>query len=689
MTNLRQQPALVLVALAVFLAPLLGGQLGLDPIALAPGSWLAGALGGLEAPLGSHFLISIPAFIALAICLSRRVLQLPTTSVGGPLAAYFGLTVLSIAVSTHRWQSLVVALEWLTYAVVFIAVVASVGRKFGPTLILGSMALGGSILAMKALQEFAQTRAAMFAGWNNPNALAAMLLIGFFCCLGLSISAKSSPALPALGAVIIGFAILLTSSQGALLAFIGALVLFFVCGLVWGNDRKSWFTRSGIVALLVVGLSFGLQASQSRSAGNAPAVAGNDTTAVQSVGFRKALFSTSFSLIKVNPVGYGAGGFRFVSAKPGQVTGTVLAHNNVLQAAVDTSPASALALVIAGLVWVARMFRGAKALPQEQAGLRAGVLCAVAAVFAHGMVDSTFSYFGVGFTFFALVGLGLLLASDSVAPEAVPKLARATFLTLLVLVTASQVVVVRGEALKNNAQFGLETQNAEVAIASANAATSWTPTDGLAWWQLAQVSSPESRLSAIQTAAKLCPQPRFFRAIAREETALGKPGNAISALDEALLWDPNNLPALAQKMELLRSGGSEDRAVDVAKRLIEVESTPYFTIRSLPELVPLETYRARVFLASKAKERSQRLELLTPALKGYEAYAKSTLPKIRDFAKAGLTGFGGESVPDAIRAMQEGLSILTQLRKDGYSPADLEEGQRALTEGLAGLEELK
>jgi tetratricopeptide (TPR) repeat protein len=688
MINLRQRGALVLIAFAAFLAPLLGGQLGLDPVSLAPGTWLIGALGGFDAPLGSHFIIVIPIYAALIVCLFRRFIQLPTTGVGAPLSIFFGLTVISVAVASHRWQSLVSSIEWLTYAFAFMAAVAAAGRKKGPTLIISTLAVSTSVLALKALQEFGETRAAMFAGWNNPNALAGMLLIGFFCCLGLAMSDTKESMVAGLASVLIGFAILLTSSQGALLALLGSLVLFSILGILWAPKKRAWLGRALAVAVLVGGLSTALKLSQPTQAPSAIS-AGNASTAVQSVGFRKLLFSTAVDLVRANPVGYGSGGFRFVSAKPGKVTGTVFAHNNLLQAAVDVSPVGAVAFLIAGVVWLTCLFKRAKRLPPETAGLRAGVVCAVSAVFAHGMVDSTLSYFGIGISFFLLIGVGLLLANDSVAPEAVPKFARMMAVVMLIIVASCQFIIVRGEALKNNAKFAIEKQDLDSARSIVSQAVSWAPADGVAHWLSAMVSPPQQRMASLRRSAELCPLPRTFRAIARLEAETGNLGNALSALDNALIWDPNNLPALYQKMELLRAQGSEPAAVEVAQKMVQIESSSYFTVRSLPELVPLETYRARAFMASKQSQRTERISLLLPALEGYLDYARQTVPKVKDFAKAGLPGFGGESVQDAKTALEEGLAVAVQLAADGSLDPDTSKAQGVFTEALAGLRDFK
>jgi hypothetical protein len=118
--------------------------------------------------------------------------------------------------------------------------------------------------------------------------------------------------------------------------------------------------------------------------------------------------------------------------------------------------------------------------------------------------------------------------------------------------------------------------------------------------------------------------------------------------------------------------------------MVEVESTPYFQIRSLPEIVSLETFVARAFLASRLTG-DAKAEMLLPAVKGYAEYAAVTVPKVVEFAKAQMDGgFGGITLADA----KENLDFGRKLIEDYSSVRSGSEGTEALAAVDAALASL-
>jgi hypothetical protein len=109
-------------------------------------------------------------------------------------------------------------------------------------------------------------------------------------------------------------------------------------------------------------------------------------------------------------------------------------------------------------------------------------------------------------------------------------------------------------------------------------------------------------------------------------------------------------------MELQDLVGRQDAAVETAKRLISVENTGYFKIRSIPEDIPTETYEARLYLAKTATNKEA---MLRPAVEGLLQFAKVSLPRTRAMNPDG-TG-AGMPTREAEDKAKLGLGALKQL----------------------------
>jgi tetratricopeptide (TPR) repeat protein len=129
------------------------------------------------------------------------------------------------------------------------------------------------------------------------------------------------------------------------------------------------------------------------------------------------------------------------------------------------------------------------------------------------------------------------------------------------------------------------------------------------------------------------PTTRYLRAYAAAALREGRPREALAALDNALRRDPNNLSTLEAKYKALAATGDLNSAVTAAKALVAVEDTGYFRVRGVPELVPLETYDARVFLADHAPSHAEKIPLLKGAVEGYRSYFVRTVAYFRALIK--------------------------------------------------------
>jgi hypothetical protein len=99
------------------------------------------------------------------------------------------------------------------------------------------------------------------------------------------------------------------------------------------------------------------------------------------------------------------------------------------------------------------------------------------------------------------------------------------------------------------------------------------------------------------------------------------------------------------------------------EKLVDVEQTSYFKIRSLPELVATETYEARIELAMGESGPDSKIKWLPTAIDGFKQYAAHTVQNVIRFAKSpgGRMEYGGESVDRAKTKMTEAETAAKEL----------------------------
>lgn len=694
----------VLLAISAFWACIAGGYVSIEGLGPAD-NLLLSVLKGDTYPLLTHALIFLPIAVAFIWVLrERKIQQVPTNRVSVPLAVMFALIVGTAPLTLFKAATLCQVAEWLSYGVAFLAVVSAGGRRQGPLAILTAIFLGCTFTAVLGLREYGvlhnqDPTHRIFSTWIGPNALAAMLDVGFVIGLGVVATQERIYALLAgLATVFIGFAIVLTQSKGGVAALAVGVVAYAFATAVWTRrDSLVILARSGFVLVGVALLVGALTLSQRHQVETKGSLAGQPTavsrfsqasdTQEQSFGFRKLLWITSLDLIEENPVGRGAGTFRFWSSRPGLVTQTQLGHNSYLQLGVESGAMAPAILILALLAWVYYLFRGGQGVPLESRRLRAGVFGAVVAIAVHSAVDSDLHYYGIGLVFFMLLGVGLLLSTDAVAPEFTPISLRATGIGIDVAICLVMLYCGWADRLRTDA-VSLMDQNIDEARQALASLRSIMPFDADAWYLSALVaSSPSDRKSAFDNAVANGPSTKYIRALASQQARDGQLDQARSTYERALIYDPNNLLALYQILEIDRNRGDEASAIRDAEQIVSVEKSPYFTIRSIPELVPLETARARVYLAGVKGDKTS---LLEGALKLYRQYAAQTVPQVLSGAKEGVN-YGGQSPDSARQAMREGQDVCRDLaavyRREGRSAdaSRVEADAEGFGEALASL----
>ncbi len=645
--------AIVSLCLAGFLAPLFGGQVATDVGTLAPGAWLASLFGGSATPILTHFMLALLVAVPLVVALTgRRILQIPPLRITGLLLIFLFFLTSSLAGSSFRLPSLAEWASWMLMALGLFASVALAGRKEGPRRIAIAIFLGCAVLALRGIYEYGLTKGTdpswrIFAGWVQPNVLAGMLTIGFGLGLGLLASLRGSAALlSGLGTGLILFATLLTQSKGGVLSCAVVLLGFAPAALyaARGKERGLVAARLGATVMFAAVLVFGLQASLRRPAPTeTPTEAASSfgrlgsvqDSREQSFGYRTLLYEGALKLIRENPAGRGIGTYSFESARSGLTPQTAYAHNTYLQLGVEGGVLPPLLLIAIGLLWFSAVLRFPKTLPTERHLLRAGVFAAVLGCAAHNLIDSDLYHFGIGTCFFLLIGIGLQLAPDGSSPEFTPRPARWIASGIVVLSLALLLYTGLLEAWRARARDAMQTDRASVG-ALANRALSLAPFDGEAAL-LRAFAGEGDPLPWLRRATAFAPTPKNFRLYARALRDAGYLDQAAIALTDALRRDPNNLAALQMLMEVQMERGLEEEAIQVARRLVAVEESPYFTVRAIPELVPTETATARRFLASRSTDPNEKERLLAGAMPIYAQFLARTVPQAKAFAAAGAT----------------------------------------------------
>lgn len=674
-----------LLCLAAFLSPIIGGTISTDAMALEPGyaSTVQAIFGGAEVPILSHLVIAtLVCASAVWILLTRRVIQAPMPLIGYAVLGLAIFIVASCLLTSFPALSIPTALEWLVYLIALLTAIGGIGRQQGPVSVLTALFAGCALLSLIGLNEYffetADPSWRIFGTWQNPNAMAGMLLIGLFVGAGLTMRPERGLAIVAgIGTVAIAFALALTQSKGAFLAAAVGLAALLVLGLLWLRGRAG-AARLGRVALCLVALIglLSLLRLQPSEPGVAAAplarVVESSTTQEQSSGFRMLLWKGAAELIKERPYGWGIGSYRHESGRPGLTTQTQLAHNSYLQLGAEAGVGAALLLAALLGLWAYYNFKGAVRQTSEAVALKLGLVAAVAAAAAHNVVDSDLYYFGSGLAFFLLLGIGFQLNADGVTPESVQPSPRWVAFSLAVLAPLGLLYFGAIEATKAHLRADLAAGRIDSAVAGGDALAASAMRDGDAWYMKAMVAqSQEERRSALEKAADLTPSTRNLRAYARIQQEAGDGAGATATFREALLRDPNNLYTLKALLDHHIENEAEPEAEAIAKRMIEVEKSTYFQIRALPELVPAETTFARRYLAAKTQDMAARIDLLTPAVAILSDYAARTVPNVANSVRANMRqGYAGETAAIAREKVELGKLLTAALAQARESIGD-------------------
>jgi O-antigen ligase/tetratricopeptide (TPR) repeat protein len=661
----------------------LGGQYPLDPQPIGPGfaEGVTALVEGTGSPLLAHALIvGLTAGAYAWALLTRSVAPVPSVRVTLALVVFFAAVWVTVFASSFLFESTRHAVFWSAYGLVFFATTALVGRVAGPRWALAALVAGCAFVALKAVVEYGQMRGVdpnwrVFGGWVNPNALAAMLMLGLLIGVGLLASARERVHAVVAGAavLVIGFALLLTGSRGGMLSAVVGLGVFLVLAWRWAGWRRAavGLAPIALVALLAVALS-----ARPETPGGSGGTAGLRATSVSATGqqsaeFRTLLWRSAADLARARPYGVGLGAFRFESARPGLVEQTVLAHQTYLQLLAETGLVSLLGLLAVAWFWLSQVLRSHPDLGEERDLTRAGIVAAVVGAGAHNLIDSNLYYFGVGYATFALLALGLQFAVDGSGPEAMPTTVRRLAAFIAAGMAMAALYFAWGERLRGRV-VGEAMAGGSALERTLDAALAWAPRDGDTWALAARYDrrlTPAQRIAAFRNAAAYTPSTRNLRALARALAEGGEAAAAEIALRDALDRDPRNMNTLDQLWRLLDEQGRREEATAVARKLVAVEQSPSFRVRALPELVPTQTFVARLRVAEELAG-EQSLAMRRAAFEGFARYARVTVPAVMQAERIlPGAGFAGESIADAREkldlARAVGLRLVADYRAVG------------------------
>lgn len=660
---------ILMVTLGAFALPLIGGHISIEAGTLSSSeNALAAILGGDVAPFLSHYLISLLFFIPFTATLfTRRISQVVNVRISIWLAIFAACVGASIVVSSFPATTVVSILDWVMMSLAFFAVTICCGRRQSNWPIMGFIA-GVTLAAISGIQEYNGVRAfdpgyRIFALQVNPNQAGALFAATSVLSLAMAMRLDRVPRLAMiLASIMMSFAMVLTQSKGAILCLPLGVLVVFVGSLAVKAAKPGALIATFILPLAVTGvLAVGAQKAASSQSGSSAIsrIANTGGEAAQSAGFRKLLWMSAIDLTKQHPYGWGMGSYWYESTRSGRVTQTTLAHQTFLQLASEASPLAPLALlgfIGSVVIWG---LRGIRSLPDETKIFLVGLLGTLCVSLAHNFVDSDMYVFSLGSFVFLVCGAFTATSVDSQAPEFIftlPKIAYSLTALLLIPLSLSFGIA---ELHRAEARGAMREMNRQGIIDAASAAISASFADGQAYALRGQASGSEDDLVA---AAKFHPSPKSYRALADFYLKSKKYQEAFRALDRALERDPMNASALQKYVEAADQAGNVDLAIVKARALVGTETATYFTVRSQPEFIPIQTYWARLFLAKQTKDNAAKAELLAEAIKGYAQYRDITVPVVMRTLKIDPRAtIAGEDKPKILGNMTAAIAACKEL----------------------------
>lgn len=603
-------PQLVLLCMAVLLAPLVAGKLAPIPALsiqalafIASLAWLVGATrsGRIVIPRGwtLGFLIVFMGWLKLSAWHSASVYL--TTRELFNFGSYLMVFLMVAGMRDHRSIS---------------AVLASLGIS---ALVVGLLGLKEYILSGSGGWR-------VFSTFFNPDFLAGFAVMVLPVMVGWYLSRTSASVSAVSGLIVLLMAgtILITGSRfGAVAAVIGILAFIILAA------ASRMFTKAHVAKVLVILVPLIIvQVFLSRPL---TARVASTKTEMHSGGFRLHTWKGTARMVEANPVhGTGLGTFAIAYPKYADVGYTKLAHNTYLQLAAEAGIPSAIALVLfLGVTTLpATAFLLKRRVPSDpgmdsdpfawmpETGLiLSGLIGGAFASMARNLVDSDWCVTGIGIGFWAMLGAVVAVGGGSGTWNL--RLPRKLGIIVGVALVPSILVLLEMLAAETMAALGdaAGSGNPESAARFYRMATKINPYDAESHRRLGGVrlysdldgTTADDAAEEFRKAVSLEPgSAKNYYQLARVMEVYREPERAISAYRKALECDPNAVEVMLALARLYERTRQPSAALPIWRRMVEVENSSYERIRAVPESVSPEYAFAHLALGQEAERTGDR-----------------------------------------------------------------------------------
>lgn len=526
-------------------------------------------------------------------------------------------------------------LDMAAVAGVFLVIAIAGSRRLAGAVVCGSLLLAGLVVSVYGGNEYAVHAKAgdyawrVFSTFFNPGFLAGFLALAIPASLGVLLRADSRAT-----AIGTGFAtalqvvvLFLTGTRAGILAAGVAVGIFLVGGALLRTFGKADLVRISL-AIIPALLLVVLVGRPTSTRVQAAAAEGH------SMEFRLYTWKATAGMAEERPVfGYGPGTFEVAFAGHAIAGYTRLAHSNYLQAAAESGLPAAVGifgfwLFLMGM-GVFRLFTQAipdACIPYYLAALGGGSAAAV-----RGMFDSDWWWLPLMLGAAALAALlaraDLVEEERAVSPstQGVAKGAAAVALMVSVLLVFVSARVYLSQASREMAEV------AEQAGEYSQALDYWRQSAEEFGWNV------QARLRTVQLEASLGgslkpehieeigrlerlepTNPRIPRGLSELLLRFGRKEDALEALERARRLDPKNPQIALSHATLLEELGKKEEAMSVWQEMLEVEASPYGTVRAMPQLIEPAYAWAHNALADRAAAEGD----TRAALEGWEQAEK-------------------------------------------------------------------
>ncbi len=721
----------VLVCLGIAIASLIGGHyyLGIQPVAPGFGVLLGFWEGDLQ--LAAEWLVTVLLVIAFCwVMVSNDVIRRPAAPIALLSVLFWFWIVSSATVAKQPYAASLEAARWGIALLTLFVVVALAGRGEFARALMVTIAIVGTLCALKGVWDFALSAYGdpgyrAFGPFFNPDYFAGFLVMSLMVTLGLLAGALG------LGRTLFGtmataqlFALLLTGSRFGLASFIFAFIMFLFSLRWFGVSIKPIIARSAAIIAIVILLVVLFTAQFHAFPGSR--LAKGATTESHSGKFRLLTWKGTARMIAAQPIlGHGIGSFQYAYPKYAFTGYTMLAHSSYMQLSAETGVIGLLLFLGLIIAWYVLALQREKTPPNTASVTsiamliddpriyRAAVIAAITGACARNLVDSDLSIFANLITFWALIGLGLSLSVDAIAASFLPRGVRwlaASILGLSVITFYSTVGIASIYAGQADwaYQQAFKGENAQALLDDARSNIEWAlvldrhnseyemELGDVLLMQSSNIQEAQ-RVSVphYQQAIRLQPSPKTYTRYASLLEYLANNTTspdvrtqnleiAIESLKKSLEFSPNDVGNKLRLAHIYERSGSPVLAYVAYQEMVKLEASPANQIQATPEFVEERFGEAYLKLAQKAISQSDNksaIQLLESAVRIYEKYCIITRPLLKRFFEAGRPSIAGYTLSRDSEAMENYLKTLEAL-KSAYITQNQPEKARQIDELL-------